>query len=1668
MRILLISCLFLSSLFVFCSAVEGTPVDCLQKLLTEIAPVDQPVRPPYDIFRHDLSLTVGVHSRSEMLRASRYTWQQGIEQRYHHVRTADWGNQRGEYQADLDYILHAFGELPTQHALVSAREAGPAQQLRLAELLLAECDYVTALRELWVLAGDSAVGRKAVALIVRHERLREALAGIDRVPLPADLRDLTSRLRERYPVLDELIAEEMVRSLQNEYQEVIEDESIIEEEEIVSEEFELFEYMAEGGRRGEIVLETTSSDFFFSRSGATVISSDRVTYDLYTRYHGSMELALYRCETEEEWRAFDSKTVAEEKPWRRWTETSAALSTNNKSLESTQYAVSVEDLEEGYYLLTCRARYAPMLAFRKFCISRVRVFMSVARNQALVTAVDRRNGTPLQERPLTVRVEEKEGAFSEEFCVQTGADGCAVIPLQLKDDGRRYTCTVQHEGLSYARSSVTYEGKTPVDVVKTMVWTNQPIYRPGASVQFKGVCRRFNGQRVAAFDASERKNMLVVVRNEKGEQLWKKSVVLSETGCIQGAFVIPQSAALGLYYFYINNKQTQSFSVEEYRLPTFQVKLIKSSGSCLSGGDKKMLVSVQYPHGKPVAHADVEILSDAKGDNPVRTVCRTNEEGKAQCDIHLPKVFKNRYISVVATVRDLSGESYSDDTEFWIEVVPFNVSASVKKERVGTGKRTQIDVVVTTHSGQPLSDVSVFLDDRNRAWKTGKKGTVSLPLRFLYKEKQTIRIRAVQGDQMALWKKTYNLVNKKEEVLSTPEDRVSLSSVGHVDAGEPVSITVHVSSRNGLPRTVLFTMAHMEFLDYRCMVLPPGKHTVTFETSPAHAPNCRLFALLLDGEPLLRRRYYRNRRKSDSCTINVRPVHKIMQIDVETDKSVYKPGEQCSVRIRARTHTGEPVVNADISLAIVDKALYWLKEDTSAIEKYFYQYSLPTQLEQAHEQRIKDRVSGLYWLGPKLIWACQQPQIWSGRSGGNRRSECVGAFGGRRRSINDCPLRQDFRETAFWVADLHTDENGWARCTFPFPDSVTDWRFTARGVTVDSVVGQVRSYRGTMLPLQVSCSVPRALRSGDHVSLSVVSTNHTDQQRHLTVEYAAADVSGHKNQLLAAREQGSVATPMITVGNTPMRLEASVVDLVTAEQDAIRKIITPLPSGHGLSRSFAGSVDENGIHIPLPQEKDLVRGSAHVEVCLEDGVAGVVESALDELIAYPYGCVEQTMSRFMPAVVAVQAMERSGLSCSKATLLPRVIEKGLARLRDFQHEDGGWGWWKHDATNHYMTAYVLEGLALCRAAGLAVPSSMIDPAVAHLYERLVHKRLQGRHPYSLDAVSLEVAVCHALARAVQEEKMRTALCDVLVQRDLQECDIDMLYVAEALMLLNEQEAANMLFARYEKMNISETSETPRKWLVRQALALRIAQRVGKNDVFSHKYAQAIIGKRQGKSWGDTLTDAHIIRALSGLVRAGKPSVVIVRYGDHVQKVDMRTATRQRIQFPVSENGGTVTVQMPNAGSVFWSARWQARSTKRPQLSEQPKAIINYEVKDISRDKSLAQKDDRLIVTTGHTLEVVVKCELHEAMSFLRITVPRPGGIEFLQSPNKEVNALEVRDDAIHAFVDYWDAGVHELRFLVRAERAGLFFAPLPELSPMYESETAVQRMGPEYWQVQAP
>jgi alpha-2-macroglobulin len=301
-------------------------------------------------------------------------------------------------------------------------------------------------------------------------------------------------------------------------------------------------------------------------------------------------------------------------------------------------------------------------------------------------------------------------------------------------------------------------------------------------------------------------------------------------------------------------------------------------------------------------------------------------------------------------------------------------------------------------------------------------------------------------------------------------------------------------------------------------------------------------------------------------------------------------------------------------------------------------------------------------------------------------------------------VRSDFRSTALWNPNVITDANGTATVPVTFPESLTTWRATARAASAGADFGMASSTTRTNLPLLVRLQAPRFFVVGDRSTVSAVVNNNTDLAITVT---PSLDVEG----LTAERTSAPITVPAhgdaradwtVTAerpGNAKIRVSARGTQL----GDAMER--TFLVYEHGIDKLIARSGKLRGsealVRLELPRE----RRSTELTVQIAPSLAVTMLDALPYLLDFPYGCTEQTMSRFLPAAIVAQTLRQRGLD-PDARLpkkqLDAVTAAGMARLYDMQHPSGAWGWWHEGPDDDFMTAYVVWGFAIARDGGLRV------------------------------------------------------------------------------------------------------------------------------------------------------------------------------------------------------------------------------------------------------------------------------------------------------------------------------------------------------------------------------
>ncbi len=423
---------------------------------------------------------------------------------------------------------------------------------------------------------------------------------------------------------------------------------------------------------------------------------------------------------------------------------------------------------------------------------------------------------------------------------------------------------------------------------------------------------------------------------------------------------------------------------------------------------------------------------------------------------------------------------------------------------------------------------------------------------------------------------------------------------------------------------------------------------------------------------------------------------KVLDLEIIADKKEYKPRETASYTILARDADGAPVPDAEVSLGVVDEAIYSLSSDTAgSIRQQFYGLSYNS---------IDTQLSVSYWFRG---FAGQNPVDLASK----KASYQLADFKSGEEEVPPT-IRKNFKDTAFWQPSAITGKDGRATVKFRLPDNLTTWRATARGVTTDTKVGVARQKVLARKDVILRLETPRFLTQGDTVTLSGIVHNYLKQDKstQISISVAGAQLIGRAQQTVTIAKQGEhrldwqVSAPQ--TGQITLLAKA----LTNTESDAVELTLDVVPRGLHENKTEAWTTtDDNAeqeFSLTLPANTDVNSRKLRIEVA--PSIGGTLFGALDYLTTFPYGCTEQTMSSFLPNIIVSRTVkEFKSASIRNTNDLQKKVEQGRNRLYAFQHNDGGWGWWKDDPSDPFMTAYVIDGLTLAKQAGFEIDEARL-------------------------------------------------------------------------------------------------------------------------------------------------------------------------------------------------------------------------------------------------------------------------------------------------------------------------------------------------------------------------
>lgn len=303
--------------------------------------------------------------------------------------------------------------------------------------------------------------------------------------------------------------------------------------------------------------------------------------------------------------------------------------------------------------------------------------------------------------------------------------------------------------------------------------------------------------------------------------------------------------------------------------------------------------------------------------------------------------------------------------------------------------------------------------------------------------------------------------------------------------------------------------------------------------------------------------------------------------------------------------------------------------------------------------------------------------------------------------------RSIFKDTAYWNPTLTTGKDGKATVSFRLPDNLTTWVISAVASTKDTSVGQATSEIVVNKDVIIRPQLPRVLYVGDSLFLTALVQNFTgkDQTFSINLQFDGGEVSNANQDVLIGDGKDALVTWQVnpkTVNETAHMIFSAVSSAGASFKDGADLVIPVRMPGYWETHSFTGNASKEYV-VDLPKDVDIQKSSAKIEIA--STLSGTIPSAMEYLVDYPYGCIEQTTSRFVPAVIAKEHPDLY-TKYIQGKNLDDMIRVGVDRISRMQNDDGGWGWWG-GKSDPFISAYVVEYVLRAEKTGVEIPQDMI-------------------------------------------------------------------------------------------------------------------------------------------------------------------------------------------------------------------------------------------------------------------------------------------------------------------------------------------------------------------------
>lgn len=747
-------------------------------------------------------------------------------------------------------------------------------------------------------------------------------------------------------------------------------------------------------------------------------------------------------------------------------------------------------------------------------------------------------------------------------------------------------------------------------------------------------------------------------------------------------------------------------------------------------------------------------------------------------------------------------------------------------------------------------------------------------------------------------------------------------------------------------------------------------------------------------------------------------------------------------------------------------------------------------------------------------------------------------------------VRENFAETALWMPRVDIND-GVAPIAFTFPQRFTQWTMLAAAFTKDLKTGQNSFTATTKQDLMVRLETPRFLREGDSFELKAIITNNSTAVLPVALELItkldeedAKDLLGILSTTAELRinpgEQSVVSWPIRAPQGSGV-FNFTVVAKAAGLSDGEVKSFPLLPATQRLSESKTIAVKDGANTVSLDNLANPNTELNAVHLSIEPSLIMPVLNAMPLLTYDSYQTVTGLLNSYLPLAIlnglynkypdfktaadalparktslpawdTNQEMLMTELSSSpwytlskgyqdKAKTInlfdPALVQKQqrkvIAKLKDYQNEDGGFAWIKGGKSSLYITLYSLDIMAQARDFGAEIPEAMVKKALAYAisnsninvvspsYENITYSLYTAyvltSFPDSWYTFDVKKLVNTADEFGSYMTPIGKAYAAVVCKRVGYD-DRAMLYIDRLFDAVKTSPITGMYWAQEER-----SWQWYNDTVTQHVMAIKALNIINPQDARIKELVKWLMLNRKTDQWTNSEETAKAVYTLLDVMDKtaalsqtktfnikwnGEESILEVKPYDSFNP----NFTFSRYEGKAKQEGlsAVITKTVSTKGgkqktSLDDFASLTAVFTSLSAPKQSPEGMLNIRKQlFLVKDKKAIALPEGAQINVGDEIQVRLTISCKNAFSFVNIADPKPAAFEadnLLSGWQYDLLGRyeEVRDNATNFFMDWLPNGTYELKYTLRPTTPGTYSVGAAVMQSMFAPQFTAHSQG---------